>query len=337
MAVVIVNYRTPDLAIRCVRSIAAERTKLPGLRVVVVDGGSGDDSAEILGESLATPEFATWVSLLALPINGGFGWANNQAMLRLLQEERPPDFIHILNPDTEIEPGAIALLASHLAGHPRCGAVGSLLLDPDGTPSGSAFRFPSIGREFVRGCATPALGQLLGIKPTLAEGPDEIPDWVTGASVMFRARALREAGLFDDGFFLYFEEVELQWRLRQHHWTIAHEARSRVFHVGGAATGVRVTKAQRRPAYWYNSRRRMFVRTRGRGYAIMATLAWMAGRSIWKLRQWSGLARGRPADSPEAIDHFEVSLRLHPEDQYSAAPTWTTPPGARPAWMETGA
>jgi len=332
-AIVIVNYRTPDLAIRCVRSLQGERAALPGLDVVVVDGGSADGSAEHIGEALSAPDLADWATLLPLPINGGFGWANNQAMLRLLQRPDPPDFIHILNPDTEIEPGAVARLAGHLARNPKCGAVGSLLLDPDGTPSGSAFRFPSIGREFVRGSATPALGRLLGIRPTLAEEPGAEPDWVTGASVMFRSEALREAGLFDSGFFLYFEEVELMWRLRRAGWSIAHDPQSRVFHVGGAATGVRVTKAQRRPAYWFNSRRRMFVRTRGAGVSFSAALAWIAGRALWKLRELLRLTRGQPAAAPETVDHLRLSLRARPEDRQAAVVRWNDAPDTPPAWM----
>lgn len=337
VAVVIVNYRTPDLAAGCVRSLLAERAALPNLQVVVVDGGSGDDSAERLAAALAAPELADWVSLLALPINGGFGWANNQAMLRLLQQQRPPDFIHLLNPDTEIEPGAIVRLAEHLHQHPRCGAVGSLLLDPDGSTAGSAFRFPSIGREFVRGCATPALGRVLGIAPTMVEDPSVEPDWVTGASVMFRADALRDAGLFDDGFFLYFEEVELMWRLRRAGWSVAFEPQSRVVHVGGAATGVHIAKVERRPAYWFNSRRRMFVRTQGRAAAAAAAMAWMAGRMLWKVRAGLGLARGRPTAAPETADHLQRSLRARPEDHRPAVAQWTDPPGTPPAWMDDAA
>ncbi|ARS27328.1 glycosyltransferase family 2 protein [Sphingomonas sp. KC8] len=334
ISVVIVNYRTPDLVSRCIQSLAAERAILPHLDVVIVDGGSDDGSAEILAGMLAAPPYQDWTSLLPLSLNGGFGWANNQALLRLLQQRDPPEFIHLLNPDTEIEPGAVVRLHQRLKADSCCGAVGSLLLDPDGTPSGSAFRFPSIGREFMRGAATPALGGLLGIAPTLVEEADVAPDWVTGASVMFRSSALRQAGLFDDGFFLYFEEVELMWRLRQAGWSIAHEPLSQVRHVGGAATGVRVTKATRRPAYWFNSRRRMFVRTRGATASAMATLAWLAGRAVWKLRDLLHLTRGQPAASPEMIDHFRLSFRTRPADFRASVTRWDDPPGRPPAWME---
>lgn len=334
LAVVIVNYRTPDLAVRCVRSLMPERAALPGLEVIVVDGGSADGSAERIAEALAADDLAGWTSLLALPINGGFGWANNQAMLRLLQRPEPPAFIHVLNPDTEVKPGAVRYLADYLSAHPRCGAVGSKLMRPDGTAVGSAFRFPSVGREFMRGAETPALGRLLRIKPTLAEEADIEPDWVTGASVMFRAQALRDAGLFDDGFFLYFEEVELMSRMRRAGWSAAHQPDSHVYHIGGAATGVKVADVARRPAYWFNSRRRMFVRTSGRFTAIAATAAWLAGRTVWKTRQWLGLARGRSPSAPELADHVNLSFRHEAADRQPHFPQWHDAPGNRPAWMK---
>lgn len=334
VAIVIVNYRTPDLAIRCLRSLAADRAAVPDMEAIIVDGGSGDGSAERLADALRDPAFTGWASLIALPINGGFGWANNQAMLGLLQRADPPDYIHLLNPDTEIEAGAVRRLADHLDGDDRCGAVGSLLLDPDGTPSGSAFRFPSIGREFLRGCATPMLGRLLQISETLAEDNDTAPDWVTGASVMLRAEALRQSGLFDDGFFLYFEEVELMWRLRQAGWRIAFQRQSRVFHVGGAATGVRVTKATRRPAYWFDSRRRFLLRTRGAAGLWLATIGWIAGRAVWRLREMLRLTKRQPAASPETADHLRRSFIIRTRDRRNAVTRWNDPIGRPPAWMD---
>jgi len=133
IAVVTVNYRTPALTKRCIAAVAKERKGLPRLRAVVVDGGSADGSAAELSAALAKPAFASWVEFMPLPINGGFGWANNQAIQRLLQRAEPPEFIHLLNPDTEIEPDAIRFLADYLLRHPRIAAVGSQLIDPDGS------------------------------------------------------------------------------------------------------------------------------------------------------------------------------------------------------------
>ena len=105
VVVVTLNYRTPGLTRRCLAALAKERDRLPRLRAVVVDGGSGDGSAEELAEVLGQPDYADWVEFLALPINGGYGWANNQAILSLARTPNPPEFVHILNPDTEVRKG----------------------------------------------------------------------------------------------------------------------------------------------------------------------------------------------------------------------------------------
>lgn len=336
IAVVIVNYRTPDLALGAVDSLIGERTAEPGLRVVVVDGGSGDGSAERLDAALAEPERTGWTELLACDLNGGFGWANNQAMLGLLQGADPPDYIHLLNPDTVIEPGAVTRLADVLDAHPECAAVGSQLLEPDGSPSGSAFVWPTIAGELDRGAKLGILGRLMGQKPFQAAAPAGEVDWATGASVMLRAEALREVGLFDTGFFLYFEEVELMWRMARAGWTIRHEPASRVAHVGGAATGVNGSRpdARRpaRPVYWYESRRRFFALTQGQTKALLGSLAWMAGHATLKARRLIGSGKRQPMvdrDARRLARHGLAPGRIVP-----AVTRWTNAPGTPPAWME---
>ncbi len=205
-------------------------------------------------------------------------------MLRLLQRESPPAYIHLLNPDTVVEPGAVAALLEVIAAHPALGAVGSQLLEPDGRLAGSAFRFPSPAREFVRGTGLGGLGAKLGIAPTVVElsasGPAE---WLTGASVMLRSDALRQTGLFDDGFFLYFEEVELMRRMARAGWAMWTVPASRVIHIAGAATGVASgiqAAVKPHPAYRYEARRRYFVRAGGVGGLVAANLAWLAGKIL---------------------------------------------------------
>lgn len=201
VAVVIVNYRCPDLTIRCLAALRGEKELLPELRAMVVDGGSGDGSAVSLSQAIESPEYREWVTFLPLPINGGFGWANNQAMLTLARGGEPPEYIHVLNPDTEVGAGAVAALASELDAHPRCAAAGSQLLTPSGEKAASAFRFPSPGRELVNAAHSEVLRRMLQIRSTVVQAREsEVVDWVTGASVMLRAEALRQTGLFDDGF-----------------------------------------------------------------------------------------------------------------------------------------
>ena len=166
-AAIIVNYKTPDLVMGCLAALAAERAALPGLRAVVVDNASPDHSATRLAERLSDPAWADWVDFLPLSLNGGFGWGNNQAILNLLQGAEPPEAVLLLNPDAVIEPGAVAALVGTMAARPDAGAIGSQLVNPDGSLSGSAFRFPTVRSEFVRGLGIDRIGALLGIAPML--------------------------------------------------------------------------------------------------------------------------------------------------------------------------
>ena len=332
LAIVIVNYRTADLAIACVEALEAERRTVGSFEVFVVDGNSGDGSAEKLTARFGqTP----WVTVLPLDFNGGFGWANNQAMLRLLQRDNPPEYIHLLNPDAIVEPGAISALLAIIEANPGVGAVGSQLLEPDGTLAGSAFSFPSVDQEFAHAFGLASVARLLRVKPTVVERTQPGPaDWITGASVMFRSAALRQTGLFDDGFFLYFEEVELMHRMTRAGWAMWTVPASRVMHIGGAATGVAsgVQAAVRpHPPYRYEARRRYFVRANGIAGLFAINLAWLGAKIIGLPFR---LLRGKtdiapPHDFSRTLRHgFWPSAR----DLHASIPRWDEPPGRMPAW-----
>lgn len=335
LAIVIVNYRTPDLVELCLASLMAERSLFGAFEVVVVDGGSGDGSDSKIADTIERLNLAEWVTLLPLDFNGGFGWANNQAALRLLQLDDPPEYIHFLNPDTELEPGAIAALAATLDDNPEIGVVGSQLIE-DGRPVASAFRFPSVGREFLHGGHMVGLGRILGIKPIV----DDLSvagrvDWVTGASVMMRSAALRQSGLFDDGFFLYYEEVELMRRIHRCGWQIWHQPASRVLHIGGAATGVEsgaIATPKGLPLYWFQSRRRFFTRSFGVAPAILASLIWLMGYAIWRLRCTFAPAL-RQRELPGQFSHImHTGIIPSKRDRVSAIAYWQSAFGEKPFW-----
>jgi GT2 family glycosyltransferase len=330
---VVVNYRTPELTMRCLAALARERSRLPLLTAMVIDGGSGDDSAAVLSEALAHPDYRGWATFLPLSINGGYGWANNQAILTLAQQGSPPEFIHILNPDAEVAEGAVAALVAELHANRECGAAGSQLIDADGNPAASAFRFPSPGREFAGAAQSEVLGRLLGIKGIVVSSAASCAvDWVTGASVMFRASALQETGLFDDGFFLYFEEVELMHRLQSRGWSVRHVPASRVVHIEGSATGVGARATERPfPPYWYRSRRRYFRLTGGASFLAAANLSALAGLAIAGLKR----VMGRPPAnrSLRLVDFISRSFWTPGADKRPSVARLGDPPGRPPAWM----
>src|SRR5688572_24700131 len=102
--VVIVNYRTGDLVVECLRCLEAEVSAVAAqvgpVQVVVVDNASGDDSPERIEQAIACNGWRTWAQLRRLPRNGGFAWGNNAAIRPALESAQPPSFIWLLNPDT---------------------------------------------------------------------------------------------------------------------------------------------------------------------------------------------------------------------------------------------
>jgi N-acetylglucosaminyl-diphospho-decaprenol L-rhamnosyltransferase len=323
IAVVIVNYRTPDMTLAAIRSLAGERGFVPDLRVFVIDNASGDNSAEVLGTALAADEFADWVTLLPQGINGGFGWGNNQAVLQMAQAGTSAEFVMFLNPDTEVQPGAIAALAEALRAHPTCGIAGATLTGPDGYAGASAFRAPTVGREFVRASHLARLGYMLGIEATHIDGGGAA-DWVSGAAFMARWSVLDQVGLFDDGFFLYFEEIELMARVRAAGWTVRAVPDARIMHREGGATGM-AGGSGLLPTYWHRSRRRYFDVVLGKGGADRADRAFHWGAVIGRLR---GRGSADMAENLKRMADAAVLMVVPPH-----VPRIGDAPGLPPAWM----
>lgn len=335
LAVIVVNYRTPALAIESVRACAPARDAFPGLRMVVVDGGSDDGSVVELSAAFAN---LAWVTVLPLEVNGGFAFANNRAIVALERDGALPELIALINPDARVRPGALEAMAALLDREPRAAAVGAALISDKGNRQSSTFRFPSLRGEVSRGARTEVIDRLLGVPPSSidVDVATDVP-WVTGAAVMLRTAALRETGLFDEGFFLYFEETDLMRRLRRHGWSIWHEPLAQVVHDGGASTRIRdprtgMPAARRMPRYWYEARRRYFALSVGRPYALLAGLAWLGGQMCWNLRQ---VIAPRPDTGPARSTRDLIRHGLWPSklDRGAAIPRLGEPVEDRPAWM----
>lgn len=308
--VVIVNYRTGKLAVDCLASLAGEVEANPALRVVVVDNASNDGSAETISAAIAASGWSAWAELVVSPVNGGFAHGNNTAVRRALAGFDPPDLFWLLNPDTQVRPGAVASLAAFFEDNPKAGIAGTLIQEADGRPWRFAFRFPSILGEFERGIRLSVVTRLLDNHRVLRPMGDapELADWVSGASMMVRRKVFEDAGLMDDAYFLYFEETDFCLAARRAGWTCWYVPDACIMHIAGQSTGVTASDTGRRrlPRYWFESRRRFFVKNYGRGYAALADFAWLAAHLLWSGRR---LLTGRPNDDPHHLlnDFLSVS------------------------------
>jgi hypothetical protein len=288
--VIIVNYRTPRLVVDCLRSLADQVKALPGSSVVVVDNASGDDSVPVLSSAIAREGWSGWVELLPSPHNGGFATGNNLAIRRALASTRPPDFFWLLNPDTVAGPGSLRALVDFLGAHPAAGICGGGIDEADGTPWSIVLRFPGLLAEIERGFAFGPVTWLLRrwcVRRPVGAQPVRV-DWVSGATMMVRRSTFERVGLMDEGYFLYFEETDYCLQVHRAGIECWYEPRSRVMHIGGQSTQVTAKSEtlRRLPAYWYESRRRFFVKNHGRAYAILVDLGWMVASCLGRLRSW---------------------------------------------------
>jgi glycosyltransferase involved in cell wall biosynthesis len=186
LTIIIVNFRTGGLVVDCLASLVSEIAAFPATRVRVVDNASNDDSANIIAAAIADHGWGDWAELICSANNGGFAYGNNIAIRAALGEEAPPDLFWLLNPDTRVYPGTLAIFLDFLRTTPKAGIVGSRLLDGNETCWPFAFRFPSVLSELERGaCFGPVSKLLKSYKVPKAMGdiPEQV-DWVSGASMM---------------------------------------------------------------------------------------------------------------------------------------------------------
>lgn len=278
---VILNWRTAEMTLKS--ADAAERA-MEGIAgaIVVVDNDSGDGSFERMSEALRhRPRFRVVQS----GRNGGFGAGNNVGIRLGLPGGERPDYVYILNSDAFPAPDAIRLLLDYLETHPKVGLAGSYIHGPDGEAHTTCFRFPSPASEFEGAARTGPISRLLAHRSVTigvpsASGP---VDWLAGASMMMREEVVRTVGLFDETFFLYFEETDLCRRAAEAGWPTHFVRESRVEHIGSVSTGMKGWK--RVPRYWFDSRWHYFRKSGGTGRAIGATLAHLAGAMILQGRR----------------------------------------------------
>ncbi|MFC3060255.1 glycosyltransferase family 2 protein [Paenirhodobacter populi] len=288
IAVIVVNYGTADLSIAAVESVLARQHGGHPVEVHLVDNASPGDDAARFARAHDEKGWGGRVTLWLEGTNHGFGRGNNVVIYALMQRPREsgaaPDYVFLLNPDAMLENEALAILADRLDADPGAGAAGAGIALPSGKPVTAAFRFPSATSEFVQAVAFGPVARVFAnrIVALPPDHPDGPVDWVAGAAVMFRMSVLRQLNGFDPDFFLYYEEVELMHRIRQAGHEILYVPGARVLHAEGAATDQKSHRPERRPrpSYWYRSWMLYYLKTAGRGGAIAAGAAWIAGALI---------------------------------------------------------
>ncbi|MHC4947623.1 MAG: glycosyltransferase family 2 protein [Planctomycetota bacterium] len=290
LGVVIVNYRQPQRTIECLHSLGPELAPRADGRVVVVDNASGDDSADRIGAWIER-HGAAWATLVRSDVNGGFSAGNNLGMAHVDAEH-----YLLLNNDTLVRPGAVDRLVATLEADPGTGLVGPRLTAVDGTPQVSCFRDRTPLTELVWAAGTGPVSRLFPRSVVAMPTADEpaAPDWLSFACVLVRRAVLDQVGPLDDGYFMYFEDIDFCRRAREAGWRLRHEPRAEVVHLHGTSSPVESSRTERDrlPRYFYESRSRYYAKFHGGRLGVLrANLLWSAGRLVALAREVVGQKR----------------------------------------------
>jgi hypothetical protein len=231
VAVVIVNYNTCELLRPCLATLQSEAPT----ETIVVDNASSDGSAEMVRSDFP------WVLLQANTTNRGYGAAANQAMAGCTAK-----YVLLLNSDTRLQPGALESLSAYLDQHPQAAIVGPRIVNLDGTLQPSCYPFPTVlNTLFVNSHLGHVIRSVPGLRdrylPAWSHSHARVVPWVLGAALAIRRQAFESVAGFDEAFFLYYEEVDLCYRLYAAGWQVHFAPVTTVVHVGAASTSQQQT------------------------------------------------------------------------------------------------
>lgn len=221
--VVVVSYNNRGELRECVERLAAAEN----IHVVVVDNASSDGSLEVVAD---LP-----IKRIALRRNGGFGHGCNAGW-----RAGRAAYVLFLNPDARMKADSLERLVAVLETTPGGGAAAPRIAHPDGTLDYSQRRFPRLRSTYARALflhrvfpTAPWVDEL--VRDTAAYAEPGSPDWVSGACILVRRSVLEELGGFDEGFFMYCEDIDLCRRLREAGHELLYEPSATVVHQGGAS------------------------------------------------------------------------------------------------------
>jgi N-acetylglucosaminyl-diphospho-decaprenol L-rhamnosyltransferase len=315
VSVSIVNTNSRELLLSCLDSLHPFPLQQTVARdegvvdVTVLDNASEDGSADAVRERFPA------VRLIAQRFRAGFG-ANHNTVIRATTGR----YVYVLNEDTTSDDWGFARIVAYMDANPRVAAAGPRLVYPDGRHQDSAWRFPT---PLVSSLGLVTLGKV-GVKQSTGGGPRAV-DWVMGAALFLRREALDDVGLFDEGFFIYSEEVDLCVRLRRAGWEVHYFPGAEVVHHESQfSAGI----PERRINELWRSRHRYW---RKHHSAAGARVAALSTGAQYALR--AGLAAALRRDAG-----FGTRMRLHARDAWHVdgpglrelAEEWNARLGAEP-------
>jgi GT2 family glycosyltransferase len=283
LSVVVVSRDVRDLLAACLESLHQSDNGFV-IETLVVDAASSDGSSAMVRKRFPA------VRQLASRENLGFTRGNNWA-IRLARGRH----VMLLNPDTVVRPGALRALVTFLDAHPDVGVAAPKLVFPDGSVQSSRRRFPRPVTGFVESTVLERwLGRSRVVREyRLDDGPADAPqdvDWVVGAAMVVRREAFEQAGLLDERFFMYSEEVDLCRRIRAAGWRVVYVPDAVVVHHEGRSSEQNLVQ---RNLDFHESRFRYYRKHFGRAWSLALRLAVLGHFLFVGAEEAAKLAAGR--------------------------------------------
>ena len=224
LSIIIVHYKTRELTLQCIQSIQEFRPHV-SYEILIVDNGSHDGIGETLAEKF--PD----VRLIETGRNDGFSHANNLGIVNSRGK-----YILLLNSDTKILEPAFDRLIQFMDSCPEAGCVGPQHVEANGKHQVSYGKFPDLFTEILRKIVDYRITlNDLNIRGHLTDfcSQEQAVDWLSGSCLLLRREVLRQAGLLDESFFMYFEDIDLCQRIRAKGWQVIFYPMAKIVHYRG--------------------------------------------------------------------------------------------------------
>jgi hypothetical protein len=315
LLIIILNYRTAGLTVDCLRSLADKQQEIPGgFRVVVVENGSGDQSAAVIRHAIQATGWRDWATLMVLPENRGFAGGNNAALALLEAQYREAPYVLLLNSDTIVRPGALRYCYELMEREPTIGVMSCLLLNADGSLQNVTRDFPTPLKQAICSFGLPWTWPARFRWADVYDVPDDLlrqkrdVDWIGGAFMFIRAAALEAiGGRMDESFFFYGEDIEFCFRFHRRGWRVHYDPAVAITHIGGSSSDPTRVAEKLKNVYTWQARYRVQRKCYGRAAAWMVRACDIVALALRKARM---VLTGRRRSDPERYRSVSEALAL---------------------------
>lgn len=313
LAILILNFRTPQLTVDCLASLEPEiiADREGAIRVLLLDNASGDGSVGILRAAIEERGWGDWVELIAGEANLGFAGGNEFLMDRILALPDPPPFVLLLNSDTIVHRGCLSCSLRAVEADPRIGAYSCMLRNADGSVQNVARKLPTPLRATVHALGLPwTVPKLFGWADLddpnwdREAGARDV-EWIGGAFLLMRTDLVRRIGGLDTDFFFYGEDMEFCHRVRKSGHRVLFDPGGSITHFGGASSDPARLLDERKARYGWQAR--LMVQRKCYGRLAEQWSIWVH-RGILRWRRWKQ-RKAPESDAYRATVQAEAILR----------------------------